>query len=83
MGEIAKTGHMGTIDIILAICLSIFIVGPSAALLYLRLLIWHEPIVWIDWAEVAVCYLLIIFGLFCLVHFIRRALVKGKGDKTW
>jgi len=61
---------MKTLDIALAIGLSLFVTAPASALIYLHF--WQvtifEPI------EVVICCLLIIFGIFCFMYYVRKGL---------
>jgi len=61
---------MKTLDIALAISLSLFVTAPASALLYLHF--WQITI--LEPIELPVCCLLIIFGIFCFVYFVRKGL---------
>jgi len=61
---------MKILDVSLAIVLSLFITAPASALIYLHF--WRITI--FEHVELPVCCLIIIFGIFCFVYFLRKGL---------
>lgn len=60
---------MRTLDLVLALLLSIFVVAAPAGLLYLYFAWEHNPM---EWYEALVCGALIVFGLSCFGYFIKK-----------
>jgi len=63
---------MKTVDIALAINLSLFVTAPASALLYLHFWFRDKNIGLLEPIEVVICCLLIIFGIFCFVYFVCK-----------
>jgi len=61
---------MKTLDIALAIFLSLFVTAPASALIYLHF--WQITI--FEHVELPVCCLIIVFGISCFVYFLRKGL---------
>jgi len=65
---------MKTLDISLAISLSLFVTAPASALLYLHFWFGDKNMGLLEPIEVIICCLLIIFGIFCFMYFVRKGL---------